>query len=62
MAQLTDASTSALFDLLYELEPKERNLAGDVIGDYSFDRPLKSGDRLVFCDMALYTMVKNLTA
>lgn len=36
-------------------------LAGDVIGDYSFDRPLKSGDRLVFCDMALYTMVKNNT-
>ena len=36
-------------------------LAGDVIGDYSFDRPLKNGDRLVFCDMALYTMVKNNT-
>lgn len=36
-------------------------LAGDIIGDYSFDRPLKPGDRLVFCDMALYTMVKNNT-
>ncbi len=36
-------------------------LAGDVIGDYSFDRPLKAGDRLVFCDMAIYTMVKNNT-
>lgn len=36
-------------------------LAGDVIGDYSFDRPLKNGDRLVFCDMAHYTMVKNNT-
>lgn len=34
-------------------------LAGDIIGDYSFDRPLKIGDRLVFCDMAHYTMVKN---
>ncbi len=34
-------------------------LAGDVIGDYSFDRPLKAGDRLVFGDMAIYTMVKN---
>ncbi len=34
-------------------------LAGDVIGDYSFDRPLKVGDRLVFHDMAHYTMVKN---
>jgi carboxynorspermidine decarboxylase len=34
-------------------------LAGDVIGDYSFDRPLRVGDRLVFTDMAHYTMVKN---
>ncbi len=34
-------------------------LAGDVIGDYSFKQPLKPGDRLVFCDMAHYTMVKN---
>lgn len=36
-------------------------LAGDVIGDYSFDQPLRSGDRLIFCDMAHYTMVKNNT-
>lgn len=34
-------------------------LSGDVIGDYSFDRPLKVGDRLVFSDMAHYTMVKT---
>ncbi len=34
-------------------------LAGDVIGDYSFDRPLEIGDRLVFLDMAHYTMVKT---
>jgi carboxynorspermidine decarboxylase len=34
-------------------------LAGDIIGDYSFRQPLKPGDRLVFCDMAHYTMVKN---
>ena len=34
-------------------------LAGDVIGDYSFDVPLKAGDKLVFGDMAHYTMVKN---
>jgi carboxynorspermidine decarboxylase len=34
-------------------------LAGDVIGDYSFDRPLAIGDKLVFLDMAHYTMVKN---
>ncbi|MDF2558160.1 MAG: carboxynorspermidine decarboxylase [Bacillales bacterium] len=36
-------------------------LAGDVIGDYSFDQPLESGDRLVFGDMAIYSMVKNTT-
>jgi carboxynorspermidine decarboxylase len=34
-------------------------LAGDVIGDYSFDAPLAVGDKLVFHDMAHYTMVKN---
>lgn len=34
-------------------------LAGDVIGDYSFEQPLKPGDRLVFTDMAHYSMVKN---
>ncbi|MCP3781462.1 carboxynorspermidine decarboxylase [Paenibacillus polymyxa] len=34
-------------------------LAGDVIGDYSFEKPLQVGDRLVFLDMAHYTMVKN---
>lgn len=36
-------------------------LSGDVIGDYSFDKPLAAGDRLVFCDMAIYSMVKNNT-
>ncbi len=36
-------------------------LAGDVIGDYSFNRMPKIGDRLVFEDMAIYTMVKNNT-
>ena len=36
-------------------------LSGDIIGDYSFDEPLKSGDRLCFSDMAIYTMVKNNT-
>jgi carboxynorspermidine decarboxylase len=34
-------------------------LAGDVVGDYSFDKPLERGDRVVFTDMALYTIVKN---
>lgn len=36
-------------------------LAGDVIGDYSFDRTLAIGDKLVFLDMAHYTMVKTTT-
>ncbi|MCP5523977.1 MAG: carboxynorspermidine decarboxylase [Verrucomicrobiales bacterium] len=36
-------------------------LAGDDIGQYSFDQPLQIGDRLVFLDMAHYTMVKNST-
>lgn len=36
-------------------------LAGDIIGDYSFDKPLKSGDKLFFKDMAIYSMVKNNT-
>lgn len=36
-------------------------LAGDVIGDYSFPEALKRGDRLVFTDMAIYTMVKTNT-
>ncbi|MCC6883929.1 MAG: carboxynorspermidine decarboxylase [Verrucomicrobiales bacterium] len=34
-------------------------LSGDVIGDYSFDKPLQRGNRLVFLDMAYYTIVKT---
>ena len=36
-------------------------LAGDIIGDYSFDAPLQIGDRVVFHDMSHYTMVKTTT-
>ncbi len=36
-------------------------LAGDVMGDYSFDRPLQRGDKVVFTDMGLYSIVKNTT-
>lgn len=36
-------------------------LAGDVAGEYSFDAPLRVGDRLVFADMAIYSMVKATT-
>jgi len=36
-------------------------LAGDVFGDYAFPEPLRIGSRLIFTDMAHYTMVKNNT-
>ena len=36
-------------------------LAGDVIGDYSFAKEIKVGDKLIFEDMAIYSMVKNNT-
>lgn len=52
-------------------EPKEKPytyrlssytcLAGDIIGDYSFDKEIKTGDTLYFEDMAIYSMVKNNT-
>ncbi|MDD2384251.1 MAG: carboxynorspermidine decarboxylase [Sulfurospirillaceae bacterium] len=36
-------------------------LAGDIMGDYSFDIPLQIGDKLIFEDMIHYTIVKNTT-
>lgn len=36
-------------------------LAGDIMGDYSFDEPLKVGDRIIFEDQIHYTIVKNTT-
>ncbi len=52
-------------------EPKEKAftyrlggvscLAGDVVGDYSFDHPLQVGEKLIFGDMAHYSMVKTTT-
>ena len=36
-------------------------LAGDVVGDYSFSKRLKPSDRIVFLDMAHYSMVKTTT-
>ena len=36
-------------------------LAGDVIGDWSFEEPLRPGSRLAFEDMSHYTMVKTTT-
>ncbi len=58
-------------DIIDAGEPGERRynyrlrgltcLAGDIIGEYSFDEPLKEGSRVVFLDMAQYTMVKTTT-
>jgi len=36
-------------------------LSGDIMGDYSFDTPLKVGDRVIFKDQIHYTFVKNTT-
>ena len=36
-------------------------LAGDIIGDYSFDKPVNVGDKLIFTDMGHYSMVKTNT-
>jgi carboxynorspermidine decarboxylase len=36
-------------------------LSGDFMGDWSFDRELKAGDRIIFLDMIHYTMVKTTT-
>ena len=36
-------------------------LAGDIVGDYSFDAPLSEGDKLIFGDMAIYSTCKNNT-
>ena len=36
-------------------------LAGDIVGDYSFPEPLAPGDKLIFTDMAIYSMVKTNT-
>lgn len=57
--------------LKYSGDPEEKKftyrlssctcLAGDIIGDYSFDREIVIGDRLYFEDMAIYSMVKNNT-
>ena len=56
-------------DIIGAGKPKEKKctytlggltcLAGDVIGEYSFDRPLNIGDKIIFLDMAHYSMVKT---
>jgi carboxynorspermidine decarboxylase len=36
-------------------------LSGDIMGDYSFDEPLKIGDKIIFEDQIHYSIVKNTT-
>lgn len=57
---LRDAAESGAKPYSYRLG-SQTCLAGDVVGEYSFDKPLNIGDRLVFEDMAIYSMVKNNT-
>jgi carboxyaminopropylagmatine decarboxylase len=59
-AQLTGAAAPGEHAHTYRLGG-QTCLAGDVIGDYSFPAPLQVGQRLVFEDMAHYTMVKTTT-
>lgn len=57
---LKDSGKQGELEYTYRLG-SQTCLAGDVIGEYSFNEPLKVGGRLVFKDMAIYSMVKNNT-
>ncbi len=57
---LKDSEEAGEMNFTYRLSSRTC-LAGDIIGDYSFDEEKKIGDRLYFEDMAIYSMVKNNT-
>ncbi|RHU38097.1 carboxynorspermidine decarboxylase [Clostridium sp. TM06-18] len=57
---LKDSGVSGEKEFTYRLS-SYTCLAGDVIGDYSFDHKIQVGDKLYFQDMAIYSMVKNNT-
>lgn len=57
---LVNSESSHEYPFVYRLS-SATCLAGDVVGDYGFAKPLQIGERLVLCDMAIYTMVKNNT-
>jgi len=59
-ANMRDAGESGVLPFTYRLSGLSC-LAGDVMGDYSFAQPLQIGQRLIFDDMAHYTMVKTTT-
>jgi carboxynorspermidine decarboxylase len=58
--QIRDAAEAGKLAHTYQLGGLSC-LAGDMIGEYSFAEPLEVGDRLLFEDMAHYTMVKTST-
>lgn len=57
---LKDSGEAGVKAFTYRLSSRTC-LAGDIIGDYSFDHEIRPGDRLYFEDMAIYSMVKNNT-
>ena len=59
-ADIRDADKANIKPYTYRLAGNSC-LAGDIMGDYSFDKPLKIGDRVVFEDQMHYTMVKATT-
>ena len=61
-AALKDSGKPGEKAYTYRLSSSCTCLAGDVIGDYSFDHEIHVGDKLYFEDMAIYSMVKNNTS
>ncbi len=59
-AEVVDAAEAGVKKHTYRLAGNTC-LAGDIMGDYSFDAPLKVGDKVVFEDQMHYTMVKATT-
>ena len=59
-AKVRSASKAAVKAYTYKLAGNSC-LSGDIMGDYSFDEPLKIGDKIIFEDQIHYTIVKNTT-
>ena len=59
-AEVRNADEAGIKKFTYKLAGNTC-LAGDIMGDYSFDEPLKIGDKIIFEDQIHYTFVKNTT-
>ncbi|MEA3523156.1 MAG: carboxynorspermidine decarboxylase, partial [Campylobacterota bacterium] len=59
-AEVRDASRAGEKAFTYRLAGNTC-LAGDIMGDYSFDKPLEIGDKIIFEDQIHYTFVKSTT-